>query len=113
MTLDTTGFVARKAEEPAEKPCTDKAAAAPQFNESFDEKNAYLLFTTKSCPNCPKAKEEMAGTPYLKVLDTTDNMDLARKYGVRSVPTLVVCENNAYKTYSGLSDIIGFKKNLK
>ena len=113
VTLDTTGFVARKAEEPAEKPCTDKAAAAPQFNESFDEKNAYLLFTTKSCPNCPKAKEEMAGTPYLKVLDTTDNMDLARKYGVRSVPTLVVCENNAYKTYSGLSDIIGFKKNLK
>ena len=39
-------------------------------------------------------------------------MDLARKFGIRSVPTVVVCENNAYKTYSGLSDIIRFKKNL-
>ena len=56
----------------------------------------------------------MEGTPYLRVLDAADNMDLAKKFGIRSVPTVVVCENDgAYKTYSGLSDIISFKKNLK
>ena len=79
---------------------------------SCSDKQVYL-FTQKTCPNCPKAKEEMEGTPYLRVLDAAENMDLARKFGIRSVPTVVVCENNAYKTYSGLSDIIDFKKNLK
>jgi ribonucleoside-triphosphate reductase len=86
--------------------------AASMSAAPCSDKQVYL-FTQKTCPNCPKAKEEMEGTPYLRVLDAAENMDLARKFGIRSVPTVVVCENNAYKTYSGLSDIISFKKNLK
>ena len=86
--------------------------AASMSAAPCSDKQVYL-FTQKTCPNCPKAKEELEGTPYLQVLDAADHLDLARKFGIRSVPTVVVCENNAYKTYSGLSDIISFKKNLK
>jgi len=102
-----TGLNTKIAPESFVQPAASMSAAP------CSDKQVYL-FTQKTCPNCPKAKEEMEGTPYLQVLDAADHMDLAKKFGIRSVPTVVVCENDgAYRTYSGLSDIISFKKNLK
>ncbi len=71
-----------------------------------------MLFTTKHCPNCPRAKEEMQGTTNLQVIDAEENFDVTRKYGIRSVPAVVVEEAGAYKTYTGISDIIKYKREL-
>jgi glutaredoxin-related protein len=69
-----------------------------------------ILFTTKNCPNCPRAKDEMKGTLNLEVIDAEENFDITRKYGIRSVPAVVVEENGAYRTYTGISDIVKFRR---
>lgn len=50
-----------------------------------------LLFTTKTCPNCPMAKAALdrKGIAY-KVVDAQENADLAAQYGVMSVPVMFV-----------------------
>lgn len=50
-----------------------------------------LLFTTKTCPNCPMAKAALdrKGIAY-KVVDAQENSDLAAQYGVMSVPVMFV-----------------------
>lgn len=57
-----------------------------------------LLFTTKTCPNCPMAKAALdrKGIAY-KVVDAQENSDLAAQYGVMSVPVMFVggCKDNA------------------
>lgn len=57
-----------------------------------------LLFTTKTCPNCPMAKAALdrKGIAY-KVVDAQENADLAAQYGVMSVPVMFVggCKDNA------------------
>ncbi|HRZ78544.1 MAG TPA: anaerobic ribonucleoside-triphosphate reductase, partial [bacterium] len=72
-----------------------------------------MLFTTKSCPNCPKAKDEMKGVLDFEIIDAEENMDISRKYGIRSVPSVVVEEKGAYRTYTGISNIIKYKKELE
>lgn len=57
-----------------------------------------LLFTTKTCPNCPMAKAALdrKGIAY-KAVDAQENADLAAQYGVMSVPVMFVggCKDNA------------------
>lgn len=50
-----------------------------------------LLFTTKTCPNCPTAKAALdrKGIAY-RVVDAQENADLAAQYGVMSVPVMFV-----------------------
>ncbi len=50
-----------------------------------------ILFTTKTCPNCPMAKAALdrKGIAY-KVVDAQENADLAAQYGVMSVPVMFV-----------------------
>lgn len=57
-----------------------------------------ILFTTKTCPNCPMAKAALdrKGIAY-KVVDAQENAELAAQYGVMSVPVMFVggCKDNA------------------
>ncbi len=57
---------------------------------SCEKNDEVLLFTTKTCPNCPNAKRQLqnAGVAYTLV-DAEEQPALARKYGIKSVPTLV------------------------
>ena len=50
-----------------------------------------FLFTTKTCPNCRIAKNELekAGLPYT-VMDVDDHLDLVQQYGIQQAPTLIV-----------------------
>jgi ribonucleoside-triphosphate reductase (formate) len=55
-----------------------------------------ILFTTPTCPNCPAAKTLLE----LKELDfelvdasTPEGLNLARKYGVGSVPTFIIIDS--------------------
>jgi len=68
-----------------------------------------LLFTTKTCPNCPAAKAnlEKHGIAY-KVVDAMEDQALAQKYGVMSVPTLVPDPYDTTTVISGVSQIIGW-----
>ncbi len=72
--------------------------------------DSILLFTTKTCPNCPNAKRQLAsqGIEYTLV-DCEEQPALAQKYGIKSVPTLVVGE----KVISGVGPIMGWIKESK
>lgn len=63
------------------------------------------LFTTKTCPNCAKAKDMLANTPVV-LIDAEENMEMARKYGVLQAPTLVVVDDREdVKKYINASNI--------
>ena len=64
------------------------------------------MLTTEICPNCKIATEtiEWEGLGYEKLL-ANDNADLAKKFGVKQAPTLVVVKNGAFEKHSGVSDI--------
>lgn len=64
-----------------------------------------MLFTTKSCPNCPPAKTLLSVYTDIEVLDAHDNMDLVSTFGIRAVPSLVIQDNESFKLYIGLEDI--------
>ena len=67
-----------------------------------------ILFTTSTCPNCKNAKRvlEKNGVKY-ELVNAEENPTLAKEYGVKSVPTLVVGGN----TYNGVSAILGYITN--
>lgn len=64
-----------------------------------------MLFTTKSCPNCPTAKTYLKDVCGVEYLDASENMALVRTYNIKSAPTLVVVDDEEVSTYNGLSDI--------
>ncbi len=68
-----------------EQSAARSAAAEPPAREDA------LLFATATCPNCKLACQYMdrAGFAYRKVL-ADENPELAKKYGVRQAPTLVL-----------------------
>lgn len=55
-----------------------------------------IVFTRPGCPPCERLKAAMAGDPSLfagyrlQQVDTSQDREMAAKYGVRSVPTIVV-----------------------
>lgn len=73
------------------------------------EDDKIILFTTNSCPNCPKAKEELKHIEKIQHIDANENMDIAREYGIRAVPTLIVKKEGNLKIYTGISGILQFK----
>ena len=64
---------------------------APAANEDDSAQDGLFLFTTKTCPNCKIAKNELdkAGLPY-QVMDVSEHRDLVNQYGIQQAPTLVV-----------------------
>ena len=68
--------------------------------------DAIILFATKTCPNCKIASAALdnAGVSYDKVY-ANDNPELAKEYGIRQAPTLVVIKDGNMEKYTGVSDI--------
>lgn len=69
-----------------------------------------LLFTTKTCPNCRIAASilDKAGYEYTKI-DAEDMPELARKYGIKQAPTLII-ENGDIIKIAGAPAIKAFIK---
>lgn len=65
-----------------------------------------LLFTTKTCPNCPAAEKALQeyGIEYEKIY-AEDKPELARRWGVMSVPALITDDADLL---TGVSEIIRF-----
>ncbi len=75
--------------------------------EIVEEKSSQiLLFATPTCPNCKIACAalEKAGIAYEKIY-ATEQPELAKQYGIKQAPTLVVVENGEISKFSGVSDI--------
>jgi ribonucleoside-triphosphate reductase len=69
-----------------------------------------FLFTTPTCPNCPAVKDilEVRQIEYELVdASTPKGLELARKFGVGRVPTLIETDDNGHlKTSSyGIDEI--------
>ena len=68
-----------------------------------------ILLTSKTCKHCVIAKEILKETSDLIIKDVEENEELAAKYGVRAVPTLItICECEGSKTYIGVDQIQEF-----
>jgi ribonucleoside-triphosphate reductase len=69
-----------------------------------------ILFATKTCPNCKMACVflDKAGLAYEK-LYAEENPDLAKEYGIKQAPTLVVVrEDGSFQTVANVSNIRKF-----
>lgn len=75
----------------------------------------YLLFTTKTCPNCKAVKKllEENGIKYT-LIDAEEHPELVEKYQVDKAPSLIVLTNNNqdnYKVLSNMAQIVEFARN--
>ncbi len=68
--------------------------------------DAIYLFATATCPNCKIAASllDKAGVVFEKVI-ANDHPDMAREYGIRQAPTLVIVNGGETQKYAGVSDI--------
>ena len=89
-----------------EEPDLDKHIGAQAEPDAAAAADAALLFTTPTCPNCRLAVTmlDKRGFPYEK-LNAEENADLARHYGVKQAPTLVVPTANGFEKYAGAGAI--------
>ena len=88
----------------AEKPQEVEACACE------DNGGKLILFATKTCPNCKMACKflDNAGLTYEK-LYAEDNADLAKEYGIKQAPTLVIVrDDGSFETVANVSNIRKF-----
>ena len=80
--------------------------AAEQPAAQVEKLGQALLFTTPTCPNCRLAVTmlDKQGFAYEK-LNAEDNAELAKKYGVKQAPTLVVTDGEHFEKYAGAGAI--------
>ena len=100
-------IAAEEARKAAEAEAAAKAAeeAAKAAEEARPEKR-FLLFTTRTCPNCAIIKDFLAqqGTKYELVL-AEENRALARSFGIMQAPTAVIIDGDKAEKYIGVSKI--------
>ena len=72
-----------------------------------------LLFITPTCPNCRLAVTmlDKQGFAYEK-LNAEDNAELAKKYGVKQAPTLIVTDGEHFEKYAGAGAIRQYAANV-
>ncbi len=80
--------------------------AAPVTAEPQTCSARMYLFATPTCPNCKIAAAALdkAGMVYEKIY-ANEHIDMAKEYGVRQAPTLVVVSGGATEKYAGLPEI--------
>ena len=67
------------------------------------------LFTTRTCPNCAMAKEQLnsIGLVY-EVIDAEEHPELAMQYGLRQAPTLIVEKDGEVQKFAGIANVLKF-----
>ena len=69
-----------------------------------NDKVVRYLFTTKTCPNCAKAKEMLSDEEYV-VIDAEEEPELTEKFGIMQAPTLVVVDGDHSEKFVNASNI--------
>ena len=69
----------------------------------------FVLFATKTCPNCKMAKLflDKAGIPYTVIL-ADEEPGRAQEYGVKNAPTLIAIGENGMERIVNVSNIKRF-----
>lgn len=69
-----------------------------------------LFFTTPTCTYCGPAKElvKASGIEGIEYIDATENKELAKSYGIRSVPSLVLAKPDGNQSFVGIDQIQEF-----
>lgn len=80
------------------------------IHDAVDE---LFLFTTKTCPNCKTAREELekAGLVYT-IMDVSEHLDLVRKYHIMQAPTLLVRRGSQTEIVTSAPSICEFAATL-
>lgn len=82
-----------------------------------DKKNkkikGYLLFGTKTCPNCEIAKKKLKekNVAY-EFIDAEEMIDLTQEYEIMSAPTLISIKDDGYDKVVNASNIINYIDNM-
>ena len=89
-------------------------AGLPVSDRPASDGERLMLFTTKTCPNCKVANSmlQKAAVDY-ETIDAEENADLAREYGVRQAPTLVVVHGGQAQKHANVSSIRQYIESAK
>ena len=109
-------FMERKEYVVEEKDYIDESLTTKIITQVDEAKNEmtnkkFLLFTTRTCPNCRFAKVALdeRGIKYDTIL-AEDEVELAKHYNISQVPTLIVVDNNKdveqYTNYGNIAKYI-------
>ena len=99
-----------------EKACdtksTEKVEKKEETKQSSTKTNSskgYLLFGTKTCPNCEIAKKKLKekNVAY-EFIDAEEMPGLTQKYDIMSAPTLISLNDNGYDKVVNASNIINY-----
>ena len=97
-----------KCEEHETKAETKKEKTTKDSNKVI----GYLLFGTKTCPNCEVAKRVLSERKVsYEFIDAEDMTDMTQKYQVMSAPTLISITPNGYDKIVNVSNIINYFDN--
>ena len=97
-------------QEKSEKQDKSDKSEKPDKNEKPKLQDySFTLITTEQCPNCITVQAIMndANIQY-EIVEVSKNPEVAKKYSVRSAPTLVVQNGNDFDTYANESNIRAF-----
>ena len=119
----TAEFNNRKTYEPAELKGKETEICRDNVKEEKEEcqletdfvNGDIILLTTRTCPNCKKAKEllDKEGISYRTLLvEDSEGKELALKYGAMAAPTLFVPTDGKMDVYGNLSKIRTFMSTL-
>lgn len=74
-----------------------------------DLPNGYYLLTTKTCPNCKRAKDmlERKNVPYIAI-DVDSEPSIALKFNVMQAPTLISIDGVNWAKYPGIGNIVDY-----
>ena len=106
---DRTNYIPEHSKAPAHP---KHHGAEKKAAEQKAAEDGRWLFVTKTCPNCRMIEPQMdsAGIAYKKV-DAEENPELAKEYGLRQAPTLVVVKDGRPTLYAGAPAIRDYMKN--
>lgn len=54
----------------------------------------YLFFSSKHCVPCQSIKPQILKHPQIEIIDVEKQNELAAKFGVMSIPTLLILDDN-------------------
>ena len=94
-------------------PIKDEDKNITEESKKANAFKGYLLFGTKTCPNCEIAKRKLAeNNVAYEFIDAEEMPDLTEKYEIMSAPTLVAFNDKGYDKVVNASNIINFVDNI-
>ena len=105
-TYKVEGLVSRPVSDFEEKKPEEAVSVQPVRSA---ENTKALLFTTKTCPNCRMIEQmlDRSGFGY-QIIDAEEEVELTKKYGITSAPTLVMVHGDKAETYANASNILRY-----